>query len=325
MSLAHLVKDVGGVALYEGAPKVVKRLSRRRLVRLAERLGDLVRVATPTDVELMRDELTKTLGTDTVLPADEVIRRAFHLRMLNELEVLRYPSLGPHNISGTAIVEGKHRLDAALAEGRGAIVMIGHFGANQMIMPALGYTGYPMNQISAPPTAWLDIRADGRVNPLFRRVQEKRWGLEQALPTQHIDVFGFMRPAYQCLDRGEILGLACDGGGGSRWVPMPLGRRTAWVPTQPWQLARSTRAPVLSCVVLHTGRQVVHRVILAEPFVVEKTRDKIADVGRAAERFGRWLSGWIRQYPHHYLPYLLLRRKVADTDARPFFDDYPSD
>lgn len=322
-TVGHLVKDVGGVTLYGAGPRVVKRMSRAQLIRLSERLGDLVRQASRTDAQLMRDELARTLGDDLPLPADELVRRAFRNRMLNELEVLRYPSLGPHNVSSTAVVEGKEHLDAVLARGQGAVIMIGHFGANQMIMPALGHAGYPMNQISAPPTAWLSIRNDGRVNPLFKRVQEQRWSLEQALPTQHIDVFGFMRPAYECLERNEVLGLACDGGGGSRWLPMPLGNRTAWVPTQPWQLARSTGAWVVPTHVVRDGRQVAHRVVLGEPFEVPKTRRKQADIADAVVHFGERLTGWIRERPDHYLPYLLLRIKVRGTDAKPFFDDYP--
>ncbi len=322
-TVGHLVKDVGGVTLYGAGPKLVGAMSRRQIIRLAERLGDLVRRASPGDAGMLRDELRRTLGDDLPVSADELVRRAFRNRMLNELEVLRYPALGPHNVSATAVVEGREHLDAVLARGKGAVIMIGHYGANQMIMPALGYAGYKMNQISAPPTAWLSIRTDGRVNPLFKRVQEQRWELEKALPTQHIDVFGFMRPAYECLERNEVLGLACDGGGGSRWLPMPLGDRTAWVPTQPWQLARTTGAMVVPTRVVRDGRQTAHRVILEEPFEVPKTRKKREDVADAVVHFGERLTSWIRERPDHYLPYLLLRIKVRGTDARPYFDDYP--
>jgi KDO2-lipid IV(A) lauroyltransferase len=329
----HLVKDLGGLAMYDALPHVVQRASRPTLIRLADRLGDLVMRSAPRDVAVMRAELGRTLGDDLPAPADVLIRRAFRQRMLIELEVLRFPALGPHNISGTAVLEGREHLEAALAKGRGAVVMIGHFGANQMIMPALGYAGYRMNQISAPPTAWFDVRDDGRANPLWKRVQIARWGLEQTLPTQHISVFGFLRPAYECLERNEILGLACDGGGGSRWVPMPLGRRVAFVPTQPWQLARTTGAAIVPCQVVREGRQVAHRVILEPAIEMPHSRDKMADVALVAQRFGARMTAWVRARPCHYLPYLLLRYNVRRSDAvkneklgvggKAFFEDYP--
>lgn len=322
--IGRWVKDVGGVALYDLGPRFVPRLSRSQLIGLAEALGDVIWRASPADAAQMREELEATLG-DAPLeePAEVIVRRAFQLRLFNELEVLRYPSLHARNLGETVFLEGREHLDEALSHGKGAIVMIGHFGANQMIMPALGHLGYAMNQLSAPPTAWGEIRVDGRANPLWRRIQERRWALEQTLPARHIDVFGFLRPAYHCLARNEVLGLAFDGGGGSRWIPMPLGRRTAWVSTQPWQLARSTGARVVPCVVTRTSRQRLHRVELAKGFVVQRTADRDVDVQRAADAYGGWFTRQLRRRPDHYLPYLLLRRRVRDGDQRPFFDDYP--
>jgi KDO2-lipid IV(A) lauroyltransferase len=324
MNPAHLVKDVGGLALYDIGPRVVKRMSRSQLLLLAEQLGDLIRRSSPGDVALMKQELDQTLGDEPFdESADELVKRAYRLRMFNELEVLRYPVLNERTIQTTAFLEGRENLDKALERGKGAIIMIGHFGANQMIMPALGYSGYGMHQISAPPTEWIKIRTDGRVNKVWIRVQERRWALEQTLPAKHIHVFGFLRPAYTCLEENQLLGLAFDGGGGTKWVPMPIGRRKAYIPTQPWQLARSTGAAVVPTVVVRQPHQQLHRVILGKPLYVEKTRDKDADVQRAAETYGEWFTGWLRRRPEHYAHYLLLRRKVRFSDNHAFFDDYP--
>jgi lauroyl/myristoyl acyltransferase len=317
-----LIKDIGGMTLYQGGPKLLPYLPRAKMIRAARPLADLIFKTARADVEIMREEITKTLGPTLNEDVDDIIKRSYRLRLINELEVLRFPKLGPHNISATAILEGEEHLQAALAKGKGAIIMIGHFGANQMIMPALGYAGYTMNQLSASPTAWFDIRKDGRVNPLFKRVQMKKWTLEQTLPTQHIDVFGFMRPAFDCLKRNELLGLACDGGGGSNWVGLPLGERTAWVPSQPWLLARSTGAPIIPTTVLREPDQSIHRVIMSAPIHAQKTRDKTEDAATLAKQYGEYFTEWVRRFPCHYAPYLLLRHKVAISDDRAFFDDY---
>ena len=320
MKPAHLVKDTGGLALYGLGPRVVQRMSRRQMVLLSKALGDAVRRASPADVRAMHQELEQTLGPAAAHP--DVIKRSFRMRMMNELEVLRYPTLDATNVDRTVVVEGRHHLDHALAQKKGAIVMIGHFGANQMIMPALGHNGYRMHQLSASPTAWLSIRTDGRVNRLFAQVQELRWQIEQSLPAELIDVFGFMRPAYVCLEKNEVLGLAFDGGGGTRWVPMRLGRRTAYVSTQPWQLARTTGAMVVPTVVVREPDEERHRVILSEPIAVSRTKDKEGDVAQAAQRYGQWFTGWLDRHPDHYVNFLLLRRNVRKTDNKPFFGDY---
>lgn len=323
MRPVDFVKDLGGLALYEGGSRIMPHLARSRVIRASHQLADTICKTSRGDVAIMKEELIKTLGEDLAQPLDQIIKEAYRQRLVNELEVLRFPGLSPGNISGTAVLEGEEHLKGALKKGKGAIIMIGHFGANQMIMPALGHAGYKMNQISAPPTAWFDIRKDGRINPLFKRVQLKKWDLEQTLPTQHINVFGFMRPAFDCLKRNELLGLACDGGGGSNWVPMRLGLRTAWVPIQPWLLARSTGAPIIPTTVLRLGSHSTHRVIMSEPIEIQKTRDKRADATKVAAQFGEYMTDWVTKHPCHYAPYLLLRRHVRHSDERPFFDDYP--
>jgi len=271
----------------------------------------------------MEDELRRTVHVADLDDAPRaIIRRAFRLRAFNELEVLRYHQLSPDNIDQCTVIEGRAHLDRALRAGRGAIVMIAHFGANQMIMPALGHRGYAMNQLSAKPTAWSDIRLDERANRLWEVVQRRRWEHEKGLPAQHIDVFGFLRPAYRCLEDNQVLGLACDGGGGTRWIQMPLGLRTAWVSTQPWQLARTTGATVIPTVVVRDPDATVHRVVMEHPLSVGRSDDRRADICQAAEAYGTWLSKWVEQRPAHYLPYLLLRRRVRGSDTHPFFEDY---
>ena len=323
MRFSHLVKDSGGIALYTLGPGYVCRLSRDALLRHASVMGDMVRRASRGDAAIMEDELVRTVDMTAVpYTPRQIVRRAYRGRMLAELEVLRYGCLEHQDMDQVCAIEGREHLDEALAQGKGAIVMIGHFGANQMIMPALGYRGYAMNQLSAPPTAWSHIRVDDRVNRLWETVQRRRWSLEQQLPTQHIDVFSFLRPAFRALKRGEVLGLAFDGGGGRRWIPMPLGRRTAMVSMQPWQLARTTAAPILPAVVVRDPGSTSHRLLLQPSFTVAHTADRRADVEAATQHYGQWFSEQLIQRPDHYLMYLLLRRRVRSSDEQPLFDDY---
>jgi lauroyl/myristoyl acyltransferase len=325
MSLSRWMKDLGGLALYQVGPRVVPNLSRLQQLVVAEQLGDALWRASREDAALMEEELNATLGDEPFdQPASAIVREAFRLRMFNELEVLNYPRLNARTVQQMVFVENGEHLNTALARGRGAIIMIGHFGANQLIMPAFGHQ-HTMHQLSAPPTAWSDIRTDGRANARFARVQKLRWQLEQRLPAQHIDVFGFLRPAYRALARNELVGLAFDGGGGSRFVPMRVGRRLANISTQPWQLARTTGAAVVPAAVVRIQRQQLHRVYLGKPIFVPQTDDRDADLAAAVSSYSDWFTKWLRRRPEHYLPYLLLRRRVRSSDTRPFFDDYPGD
>ncbi len=319
-----MVKDLGGLALYYPGQKVVSRAPRGVLHPISQLGGALMRGVSAHEDEL-NEELRLLFG-DLPLPAPaaQIVRDSYREAMFNEVEALRYPDLNPATIDSTCRIEGREHLDAALAKGKGAIILIGHFGANQMIMPALGHKGYRMNQISAPPPVWADILRGVRTTPLWTRVLERRWQLEQRLPVKHINVFKFLRPAFDCLKDNQVLGLAFDGGGGQKHARVTLLRRKAWVSVQPIQLWRKTGATVLPTVVIRSPGEDLHRVIIEPPLewqAVAGDRDEEARVNLQAyvDRFG----AWVQRYPDHYLQFLLHRRRVRGTDTRPFFEDYP--
>ena len=324
-SLTLFVKDLGGLALYYPGQALIAQVPRELLHPLARMGGDLVRKMGRDGAE-MREELSLLFGDVPLpLPEDEIIHRAYRGAMFNEIEVLRYPNLTPDTIDGVCEIEGREHLDAALAKGKGAIVLIGHFGANQMIMPALGHKGYAMNQLSAPPPVWADILRDTRTTPLWEKVLARRWELEKRLPVQHINVFKFLRPAFQALKDNQVLGLAFDGGGGTGWTQVELMARTANVSSQPVQLWRKTGAAMLPTMVLREPGSARHKVIIEpplewQPVAGDRGEETRLNMQAIVDRF----AAWVARHPDHYLQFMLMRRRVRGTDIRPFFTDYPA-
>jgi lauroyl/myristoyl acyltransferase len=256
-------------------------------------------------------------------PAREIVRDAWRINMFNELEVLRYPHYAPKDMDAVCEVVGLEHLDAALERGKGALILIGHLGANQMIMPALGHKGYAMNQLSAPPPVWAEILIETRTTPLWRKVLARRWELEQRLPVQHINVFKFLRPAYDCLFRNEVLGLAFDGGGGRRWTQVDFMARRANLSTQPLQLAAKTGAAILPTRVCRQAGTHRHQVVIHPPLQLESHPDRAVGFQINMQTFTDIFAEWVEENPAEYLYFLLLRRRVRGSDVRPFFEDYP--
>lgn len=310
-----LLKDLGGLFLYYPGQALLNKVPREGLDRIAALGGGLVRRLGNRD---MLEELQLIYrGRSMPRPEQEILRDTYRLTMFNELEVLRYPFLNPQTISGTTVIEGREHLDGALKLGRGAIILIGHFGANQMIMPALGHVGYPMNQLSAPPPVWAEILRDTRTTPLWEKVLERRWELEKRLPVQHINVFRFLRKAFECLKKNEVLGLAFDGGGGKKWAKVDFLGRRANLSTQPAQIWQKTGATLLPTFVFRDPGEAHHRVVITEPLAWRG--DLAASMQGLATRFEAQV--WAK--PEHYLHFLAMRRRVRATDVNPFFDDYP--
>jgi lauroyl/myristoyl acyltransferase len=319
-----LVKDLGGLFLYYPGQALAAAAPEALLRPLSALGGDLVRRMAEDGAE-MHEELRLLFGDRPLpRPAADIVRDAYREAMWNEVGVLRYPDMNPETIDRYCRVEGREHLDRALARKKGAIVLIGHFGANQMIMPALGHKGYPMSQLSAPPPVWADILRETRTTPLWERTLARRWALEQRLPVQHINVFKFLRPAFDCLSRGEVLGLAFDGGGGSSWTEARLLARTANLSTQPVQLWRKTGATLLPTVVLRSPEEARHRVVIGEPVPFPTGhRDRGAETAAAMQAIVDRFAEHVAARPDHYLQFMLMRRRVRGTDARPFFQDYP--
>lgn len=310
-----LVKDLGGLALYYPGQAIISRVPRRVIDRAAGLGGAIVQRT--GDAE-MRDELHRIYqGRTMPRPEEEILRDAHHLTLFNEIEVLRYPDLNPKTIAGTCVVEGRDHLDAARKKGKGAIVLIGHFGANQMIMPALGHIGYPMSQLSAPPPVWAEILRETRTTKLWEKVLARRWELEKRLPVQHINVFRFLRPAFECLERNEVLGLAFDGGGGKKWVEVDFLGRKANLSVQPAQIWKKTGAALLPTYVYRAPGERHHRVVITEELPWQ------GDVQTSLQAFVNRFQEWVWAWPEHYLHFLQMRRRVRATDVFPLFHDYP--
>jgi KDO2-lipid IV(A) lauroyltransferase len=297
------VKDLGGLLLYGPGARVVQRLPRAALPPLAHLGGALRARLGVADYHAEAVALARWCARDSTPEA--LVREALALQLFNELEVLRYPAITPANLHDTCVVEGRDHLEAARAQRRGVLLVLAHFGANQLVMPALGHLGIPLHQLGAPPTAWLARLEGTRTTTAWARVQARRWELEQALPARHIDVFGFLRPAFAALAANEVVAVAIDGGGGRRWAQVPFLGRTATLSTQSVELATRTGAAMVPAVVLRRPGDTRHRVILLP--AVPPAADAAGSLARLATGF----EPWIARAPAHYLPFLALRRRVG--------------
>lgn len=248
---------------------------------------------------------------------EQIVRAAFVMLCQTELEVLLYPALNPALVETLVALRGREHLDEALARGQGAMLMFAHFGANQMIMPALGYRGYAMCQLSAPPTVWAELLPGKKFSPLGKKALEIRWRHEQSLPVKHINVFGSLKEAFRCLGRNEILGVAVDGGGGKARAAVDFLGKRALFSTGAVELALRTGCTVLPAFMLRdrTGR---HTLLIEPPLLIERGADPDG-MSRNLGLFVRRLENYVLKYPDHYLNFLALRNEMAKRGDTPFF------
>ena len=245
-----------------------------------------------------------------------VIINALTVLCRNEMDVLLFSELNRETIGSFVGCAGIEYLDNALAKGKGVMLLFAHFGANQMIMPAVGYRGYTMSQMSAPPTVWVKKLPNKKFSRMERRVLELRWAQELSLPVSHLNIFGFLKDVFLCLKRNEILGIAIDGGGGKSTVAVDFLGRKALFPTGAVEIAMKTGCAVLPTFIVRgkDGRQTM---IVEPPLSIMTGGDHAVESNTSA--FVKRLEEYIYKYPCHYLNFLSLRTFMEEQGNMPFF------
>jgi KDO2-lipid IV(A) lauroyltransferase len=214
-------------------------------------------------------------------------------------------------------IEGREHLDNALSRGRGVLMFQAHFGAFQMTMPAIGYSGYTMNQISASASVWKEESASEAQKRMF----DIKARNEYTLPVKHISVTSSLRPLFNALKTNEIVGITVDGGGGKKVVPIRFLGREASFQTGAPDIAVSTGAEIVPAFIV-TERNMKHRLIMHEPIGFDPLLGKEENRESILQAFASLLEGHVYEHPEHYGYTLCLRRMRAAMDTYPFFTDY---
>lgn len=249
-----------------------------------------------------------------------IIKKTFINKVRTEFESLFYPDLNKGNIGRLVECEGLSNLDTALKKGKGAMLLFGHFGANQMVMPAIGYRGYSMCQMSAPPTVWEDKMPDRKFSRISRRGLEIRWKNELSLPVKHINVFGSVKEAFMCLKRNEVLGIAMDGGGGKKHVTTDFCGRKALFATGAIEIAMKTDCAVLPAFVIRRPNGT--NLLIIEPEMPIRPDGKSqAAIEENISFFAKRLEEYVYKYPCHYIDFLALRSFTERNGESPFILD----
>lgn len=266
---------------------------------------------------VMFDEFSLVLPGRSAEDIRTIVRESFVNYCCSELEVLLYPTMNRGYIDRVFTIEGSGHLDAALARGKGVLLFQAHFGAFQMTMPAIGYSGYTMNQISASAALWKEENASAAQT----RMLDIKARYEYTLPVKHISIAQSLRPVFNALKRNEIVGITVDGGGGKKLVSLRFLGRDANFQTGAVDLAISTGAAIVPAFVT-TGPGLRHQLVLHAPIPVDEGLGKDEVRRQALAAFIGLLESYVLRHPDHYGYTLCLRRQRAHRDPYAFFADY---
>lgn len=267
---------------------------------------------------LMADEYQRWLGD---VP-ESTVANAYRIAFRVHLEELLLGKLTPTNWQKWMRLEGRGNLDAALARGKGAILLFPHAGNFMLMHAVMGLAGWKYTQYAARGMAPPEVaaaHANVFANNKWRReARQAREDNEDRLPITFISLDTPVRHLYRCLERNELVGIAFDGRIGAKWAKAAYLGRTALLSTGPYKLAAATGAAVVPtyCSAPEGGENLC---TFDQP-IVESNADRLME-----EFLGNRVGPWLAANPEHYGIWLAHCRERAAVDDHPFFTDYAPD
>ena len=199
-------------------------------------------------------------------------------------EFVKLPQMSLAQVDALVTVDGEENLKAAMNEGRGVLLITGHFGNWEFLARWLNLHGYPLNVVARKaddPTAdklLTDTRTEGGAQ-VYNRGNSAR------------AVMG-------CLRKKEIVALLPDQNAADVFVPF-LGVRTGTV-DGPAIIHNRTHAPLLFswCIRMPDDR---FHITFEPPVMIEPTGERAYDIETVTACINARLEAQIRLHPTQWL------------------------
>ncbi len=219
--------------------------------------------------------------------AERIIRQSFINMGRNFFEVLYMPHLNKENFSRYIEIDHLERMEAALAEKHGVVVLTGHVGNWEWLSAAFTMNDMPVTAIAKPQpnmqyTCVLDdLRATINVEIFSRGTSE-------------------LLAAARALKHGKILGFLADQDGGPGGAFVPFFGKLASSPMGAAVFAKKFNSPVLPAFILRQpdGH---HKVVIGEVMHYEDTGDSDKDLYDFTYKMTKIIEKIIRENPTQWL------------------------
>ena len=246
-------------------------------------------------------------------------RRRIARRHLQAVRKLDFTTIWPqvHDFAGVDAIriEGLERLDEALGEGKGAILVSAHFGYFRMLKPVL--RSRRRNALLVAKLAH-SARLDGHADPRPRRhlTRGERFANSLRFSRRRSDarwqqIGGDIAPSLnlspclEALERNEALIILADGRMGAAALHA-LAVADVEIPFAPGavSIARNTGAPVLPAFVVDDPRRsgpASLRLVIHPPLDLQVTEDRGDDLEVNLRRFADVYEKQVRAHPHNFI------------------------
>lgn len=182
-------------------------------------------------------------------------------------------------------IAGKENLDAALAKGKGVILVSAHFGNFPLMLGRLSLEGYKTNGIMRP-------MKDHRTEKLFLR-ERARFGVKTiySIPRRECVV-----TTIRNLRNNELVFIPLDQNFGTAGVFVDFFGIKAATATGPVVLARRTQAEIVPCFIVRQ-KDDTHKIMIEPALKIEEGKDEEETVFLNVQKITGIIESYIRKYP----------------------------
>ncbi len=264
----------------------VSRLPHRMSLVIGGWLGTLVFWFAFQQRRLASEHLRCSLSLADEQSVRTIAKQCFQNLGKTVVEFMRFPRLDKQRIRQYVKLEGVEHVERALAQGKGAIILTGHFGNWELLAASISATVAPLTPIVR------ELRSP-RLNALVSRYREKAGYAT-------IDRNTGIRRALRCLKRNELLGIVADVDTAVSGVFVDFFGRRAYTPYSPVAIALKTGAAILPSFIIRQPDG-SHRAIIEPPLVLQRTNVKEKDLVINTQRFTKIIESYIREYPAQWI------------------------
>jgi len=256
----------------------------------------------------VRKNLLAYYGDSTTEQEIQVMVRRY-FEFVEEYELtFRLPKLKRFSRIQQWPLEGRHHLDAALARGKGAIVLITHFGYTRLIKYFLKMNGYKIavvgSQSSKRQKAEKKAKKRRQHYTAFRQFLYKRLRVSADVADERDLVADLnIRPLVQVLKNNGILVIDGDAQHAVSFANLPFLGQVYPFPTGFMKIALGNGAPILPTFAVEAAVGLGMKVVIEPALELEKNgtaESAESTVSNNIQRFARIFESYVRRYPYLY-------------------------
>jgi len=275
----------GTYTLLKGLGAFCCSLSESGAIRAGKALGSFFWMVVPKRRKVLAVENILRAGITTDRKEAERIAKASAVRFGPlGVSMFRFPLLNKENIQQYVTIQGKEKLDAILAEGKGCILAATHCGNWEVEGAALALYGYPLLSVAMK-----------QANKEFDRfLCEYR-----SMPGQTVEYKTGVRDMLRRLKQGYFVGLLCDQDPGEAGIISDfLGNKTL-TPTGPAHFSLLCKLPVMTALI-HETAPFRYEIIIGDPITADEGLNKKEAIQNITDKINQRLEAWIRKYPEEW-------------------------